>query len=188
MTNRPKRTAAAVTILGVLIAGTAIALFLRGRADEATAPDASASPWSVVDEGFLAVATPCCADASLWDALDTTTPDDQRARPASAAEVADWLNRWPYRSRDEADGSPEEQLRVAARGSDVRCFDGKGFGDRPALEADLVRALQQRSECEYSRWQAWTPATANGRLPERHTVWADADGHFHGRVKYKTAE
>jgi hypothetical protein len=147
--------------------------------------DTVKSVWSKAHEGFLAVATPCCSEASLWDALDTTTADGQRARAASLEEVAEWLDLWPYRSREEQTESPGAELRVGLQGSEVRCYRGEKFGGVPPHAEDILRVLQLRTSCQYSKWKAWTPDTAKGRLPERHTVWADDNGHFHGLVQYK---
>jgi len=99
--------AAVLAILGGVVFAVGGALSNRGDKPES---------WTQPVEGFLAVATPCCSRASLWDALDAVTHDDQRARPASAAEAAQWLNDWPYRSREEHDRADEEELSVADHG------------------------------------------------------------------------
>jgi hypothetical protein len=182
----------------LLIIGVGIALFVRARsapdtsgaaaANAADTPEGNQSPWTAEHEGFLAVATPCCSEASLWDSLDEKSSDGQRARPASAAEAADWLNSWPYLTREEREGSPERDLRVAMQGNEVRCYGGERFGSKPPRDEDVLNSLQDRTNCEYSKWKAWSPDTGQGRLPERHTVRADEDGHFHGQVKYKKAD
>ena len=63
------------------------ALLVRVGFASSRGPDKEES-WKPAAEGFLAVPTPCCTKASLWDALDAVTPDEQHARPASAAEAA----------------------------------------------------------------------------------------------------
>jgi hypothetical protein len=151
-----------------------------------TKRDEKAAGWNVEAEGFLAIATPCCTRASLWDALDKTTPDDQRARPASAAEAAQWLNDWPYRSREDP-GSPDDlQLRVAIQNREVRCTGPPTGGEIPQRGEDeeTLNAIGQRRECVYAKWKVWSAETADERPNERHTVWADEDGFFHGRVDY----
>jgi hypothetical protein len=35
-----------------------------------------------------------------------------------------------------------------------------------------------------AKWKVWSAETADERPNERHTVWADEDGFFHGRVDY----
>jgi hypothetical protein len=81
----------------------------------------SSKSWTPAVEGILAVATPCCYKASLWDDLDEVTDDGQRARPASEVEAAQWINDWPYRSRDDDDKTDEAQRLVAAQNGEVRC-------------------------------------------------------------------
>ena len=58
-----------------------------------------ARSWKTHADGILAVATPCCSGASLWESLDTERDDGNRPRPANAEEAARWLNEWPHRSR-----------------------------------------------------------------------------------------
>jgi len=80
MKTANKRVVVALAIIGgAVILAVGIAL---------TKPDEKAESWTPAAEGFLAIATPCCTQASLWDALDAVTPDEQHARPASAAEAA----------------------------------------------------------------------------------------------------
>ena len=142
--------------------------------------------WKPAIEGFLAVATPCCYKASLWDDLDTATTDGQRARSATAAEAAEWLNEWPYRNPDESDTPDPEQLQIAARNSEVRCL-GKPSGPELRPDGDdeeTLKGVQFRRECKFVKWKAWAGETAEQRPNERHTVWVDEDGFFHGRVDY----
>ncbi|MDH3202763.1 MAG: hypothetical protein OEM15_17890 [Myxococcales bacterium] len=149
-----------------------------------TQRDKSAS-WEAAVEGFLAIATPCCTRASLWDSLDTVTSDGQRARPASVAEAAQWLNEWPYRSREDHDGAREE-IPVALQSSEVRCTGPATEGEisRYGTDEETLERIRQRRECVYAKWKVWSEETADGTPNERHTVWVDEDGFFHGRVDY----
>lgn len=168
------------TVVVALILGVALALSNRG--DTAV----SATSWKPRLEGILAVATPCCATASLWDDLDEVTADGQRARPASAVEAAQWINDWPYRSRDDDDKTNGAQPLVAAQSSEVRCL-GKPSGPevpQKGDDAETLRAVHFRRECTFAKWKVWDKQSAGGRMNERHTVWVDEDGLFHGRVGY----
>ena len=162
---------------GALILAVGIALTKR---------DEKAASWNAAAEGFLAIATPCCTRASLWDALDTITPDGQRARPASTAEAARWINDWPYRSREDRDSPLVAQLNVALQSSEVRCSGPPTGAEIPRHgdDEETLEAIRHRRECVCAKWKVWSAETANNRLNERHTVWADDDGFFHGRVDY----
>ena len=178
MSTVTKRMIVALAAIGAaLILAVGIAWIMRGE---------KAASWNAAHEGFLAIATPCCTQASLWDALDTMTPDGQRARPASAAEAAQWLNDWPYRSRDDHDGPKEAQLSVAIQNREIRCVGRPTGGEIPRSgdDEETLKAIRHRRECVYAKWKVWSTETANERLNERHTVWADDDGFFHGRVDY----
>jgi hypothetical protein len=173
-----RRMAWAITIVVVALL-LAVGFALSRPAD-------TAESWKPAPEGFLAVATPCCTEASLWDELDSVTADGQRARPASAAEAAQWLNDWPYRSRGEHHTVDEEQLRWAAQSSEVRCV-GAPSGPEFRPEGDdeeTLNAVHFRRECSYARWRIWAAGTPENQPNERHTVWADEDGLFRGRVDY----
>ena len=176
-----KRSLVALVAVVAIIAGAAFAIggALPNR-------DGKAESWTQPVEGFLAVATPCCSRASLWDALDVVTPDKQRARPASAAEAARWLNDWPYRSREEHDNADDEALNVAAQSGEVRCL-GKPSGPevpQKGDDAETLSAVHFRRECTFAKWKVWDKQSAGGRMNERHTVWVDEHGLFHGRVDY----
>jgi hypothetical protein len=168
----------AVTIVvGALL--LAVGFALSWRTDDGES-------WKATVEGFLAVATPCCIEASLWDSLDEVAADGQRARPASAAEAARWFNDWPYMSRNEDGASDEPELRVAVQSSEVRCV-GAPTGPEVPREGDdeeTLEALWHRRECTYAKWKVWTAETAEEQLGERHTLWVDEDGFFRGRVDY----
>jgi len=168
---------AVTVVVGALLLAGGFAL--SRRAD-------TAKSWNSEVEGFLAVATPCCTKASLWDDLDTMTADQQRARRATAAEAAEWLNEWPYRNPDESDISGAEELQLAAHNSEVRCA-GKPSGPdiRPdGDDEETLNGIHFRRECTFVKWKAWGGETAEKRPNERHTVWVDEDGFFHGRVDY----
>ena len=159
------------------------ALYFGLRTSE---PVETTKTWKPDVEGFLAVATPCCSKASLWDDLDTVTADEQRARPATAAEAAEWLNQWPYRSPDESEMPDPEQLQLAARNSEVRCVGEPSGPDlRPdGDDEETLKGIHFRRECKFAKWTAWAGQTTERRANERHTVWVDEDGFFHGRVDY----
>ena len=148
--------------------------------------DDEAKSWTPAAEGFLAVATPCCTTASLWDALDALSDDGQRARAATAAEAADWLNEWPYRERDEHSMPDEGQLQPAAQNREVRCVgEPSGPEIRPdGDDEETLKGVHFRRECTYTKWKVWAGETAEKRPNERHTVWVDDGGFFHGRVDY----
>jgi hypothetical protein len=175
-TNRRRVLTIALVAWALLV----VALFAFSRRADTT------KSWKPAVEGFLAVAKPCCTKASLWDALDTVTADGQRGLPASAAEAAQWLNEWPYRSRDEQDTPFEEQFSVAAQSSEVRCVGAPTGPEVPRQgdDEETLKAIRYRRECTYAKWKVWTAETAKEQLNERHTVWADEDGFFHGRVDY----
>jgi hypothetical protein len=175
-TDRRKVLAITIVVWALVVA---VGFALSRRTDEAES-------WKPAVEGFLAVGTPCCTEASLWDSLDEVIADGQRARPASAAEAAQWLNDWPYRGRDEQEAPDEEQLTVAVQSSEVRCV-GASTGPEIPREGDdekTLEAIRYRRECTYAKWKVWTAETAKEHRNERHTVWADEDGFFHGRVDY----
>lgn len=167
---------ALVTVVLLLVAG--IRTTKRG---ENKAPS-----WSAAGEGFLAIATPCCSSASLWDSLEEVTDDGQRARAATVAEAVRWLDTWPYRSRDDRDVPVEQQFRPAAQSSEVRCKGASTGGAIPQRgnDEETLQAVRKRRECVYTKWRAWTSDTPAERLNERHTVWADENGFLHGRVDY----
>jgi hypothetical protein len=173
------RVILAVTIaIGAIL--FAVSLALTGPADEAES-------WKPAAEGFLAVATPCCTEASLWNALDTVNADGQRPRAATVAEAAQWLNEWPYRSRDEEGTSAKEELGTAMQGSQVRCVGaptGPELAPRDGDDEWTLKAVRYRRECSYVKWKVWSGDTAQEHLHERHAVWFDEDGFYHGRVDY----
>lgn len=168
----------AITVVGMAIL-VAVGFAVSKDAD-------TEKSWKPEVEGFLAVATPCCTRASLWDDLDTVTADGQRARPASAAEAAQWLSEWPYRSRDEHGTADEEQLRIAAQSREVRCTGPPSGPEVPQRgdDEETLKALYFRRECTYAKWRVWTPGTAESHPNERHTVWVDEAGLFRARVDY----
>jgi hypothetical protein len=178
-----KRSLAALAALVAIVAGVVFAL-----SGALSNPGDQAESWTQSVEGFLAVATPCCSRASLWDVLDAVSHDEQRARPASAVEAAQWLNDWPYRSREEhgrADAD-EDELSIAAQSAEVRCVGAPTGVEIPQDGDDekALEALRHRSECTYGKWKAWSGETAKKRPNERHAIRADDDGLFHGRVDY----
>jgi len=173
-----KRVVLAITfIVGALL--LTAGLVLSKRAD--------APSWKPAAEGFLAVPTPCCTEASLWDSLDEVSADGQRPLPASAEEAAQWLNEWPYRARDEDDTQRDRALpAIAAQSSEVRCT-GAPSGPKVPQKGDdeqTLDAIRDRRECTYAKWKVWAAETAGDQLNERHTVWVDEGGFFHGRVDY----
>ena len=178
MQNTKRRViwASIVTVAALLLA----AGFALSRRDD------KATSWTPAVEGFLAVATPCCTMASLWDALDALSDDGQRARPATAAEAAEWLNKWPYRDRGEHSTPDEGQLQPAAQNREVRCV-GEPSGPEIHPDGDdeeTLKGVLFRRECTYAKWKVWAGETAEKRPNERHTVWVDDGGFFHGRVDY----
>lgn len=179
MNKTNKRLVVALAIVGgALVVALGIAM---------TRPEKKkAASWGEEAEGFLAVATPCCSSASLWDSLGEVTSDGQRARPASTSDAARWLDDWPYRSREDRDSSEVPQLKVAAQSSEVRCIGRSTGGEVPQSgdDEETLEALRQRRECKYTKWKAWSGETAAERMNERHTVWVGENGFFHGRVDY----
>ena len=173
-----KRMALGVALLaaGALFA-TGIFLTRTGSDEESWRPHA---------EGLLAVPTPCCTEATLWESLEQISHDEQRPKPATAEEAARWLNQWPYRARgDEADPN-EAPLGIGVKNEEVRCIGEPsgpeivpGRGDAYTLE--LVR---MRRECVFTKWRVWDQETAERRPNERHSIWAGDDGFFRGRVDY----
>lgn len=178
MTRKPLFGVAASTAVAVLLG---VGWWLSSPLREPAAPS-----WKAEAEGFLAVPTPCCMDAALWSTLDTMTADGQRPRPATAAEAARWLSTWPWRSREDSDPSNGAELFVAARSREVRCIGAPSGPEVPqeGNDEETLMALHGRRECTYAKWQVWTGRTAQKRPNERHTVWVDEEGLFHGRVDY----
>jgi hypothetical protein len=178
MKGSNKRTIVALATIGVVLSLAAVVAMINRRE--------KVDSWNEAAEGFLAIATPCCTRASLWDALDTVTPDGQQARPASAAEAAQWLDDWPYGSREEPDRPHEAQLSVGIQNTEVRCVGPPTGADIPQRRDDeeTLEALRHRRECVYTKWKVWSAESADEHLNERHTIWADDDGLFHGRVDY----
>jgi len=145
-----------------------------------------AESWKPAVEGLLAVATPCCTEASLWDTLNTVTADGQRPRPASTVEAAQWLNEWPYRARGAQDPPGKEELGVAMQSGEVRCV-GAPTGPEVSPtgnEIETLKAIRARRECMYVKWKVWAAETAAERPNERHAVWVDENGFFRGRIDY----
>jgi hypothetical protein len=179
-TNKLLMLGLILAVGGILFA---VGFVLSKRAEQG--PDS----WTPKAEGFLAVPTPCCSEASLWDSLDEQSEDGQRPRPASAEEAAVWLNQWPYRRRDgggAAVPTEEESLQVAAQSNEVRCVGAATGPDIPAHLPDeqILGAIRSRRECTYAKWKVWSGETAEQRPNERHTVWVDDAGFYHGRVDY----
>jgi len=104
-------------------------------------------------------------------------------RPASAVEAAAWLNAWPYRDLER---EVTRELQVAAKSREVRCV-GEPTGPEIIANGNDVQTLEailRRPECTYVKWRAWSPETAEERPNERHKLWTDEDGFFHGRIEY----
>jgi hypothetical protein len=146
--------------------------------------------WKIHAEGLLAIPTPCCSEASLWESLDEVSEDGQRPRPATAVEAARWLNDWPYGDHDEAAFSEGEPLEASVKNMEVRCVGtptGPEIVPRTGSDAYTLESIRLRRECVFTKWRVWsqeTTATTAERLHERHTVWAGEDGFFRGRVDY----
>jgi len=170
-------------IIALATVGAALVLaFFLSSAE----PKKKVASWKTETEGYLAVATPCCTEASLWDSLDTLTTDGQRARPATVAEAARWLNHWPYQSREDRDEPGEAPLPAGAQSNEIRCT-GQPTGDpisQYSPDEEILESIRQRNECTYARWKIWSEGTAEGIPNERHTIWVDDEGFFHGRVDY----
>lgn len=166
----------------VLCAAAGVALVLFAR----TETGLGAEGWQPEAEGLLAVPSPCCVDAALWKSIDEVSKDGQRPRPATAAEVALWINTWPYLPRGEERDAAEPPLKVGIKNSEVRCTGTPSGPDVPQTgdDAYTLESVRLRPECVYTKWRVWAPETASTRRNERHTVWAGDDGFFYGRVDY----
>jgi hypothetical protein len=142
--------------------------------------------WRPEVKGLLAVPSPCCRDATLWDSIDDVSEDGERPRPATAAEAALWINTWPYLPRGEEVDPGEPALEVGIKNSEVRCTGTPSGPDVPQTgnDAYTLENVRLRPECVYTKWRVWAPQTAEWRRNERHTVWAEEDGFFYGRVDY----
>lgn len=176
-TQNTRRMIIAVTL--VVMVGAAVAAFVwRGST--------RGERWRAEFEGLLAVPSPCCTEATLWDSIDQVTNDGQRPKPATAAEAALWLNTWPYRERGEEANPDEPPLAIGIRNSEVRCVGTPTGPDVPRTgdDAYTLEAVRMRRECVFTKWRVWAPETAEWRRNERHTVWAEEDGLFRGRVDY----
>ncbi|MGB5694828.1 MAG: hypothetical protein WBM46_04175 [Polyangiales bacterium] len=181
MKTPSKRIVVALVAIGAAVIAAVVLIPRKGGDDAAS--------WKASVEGYLAIATPCCTQASLWDSLDEVT-DGQRARPVSIAEAARWLNAWPYRDRKRQDGPDDAPPAVALQSSEVRCTGPATGGEisRYGTDEDTLGAIRKRRECVYAKWKVWSEE-AVGEIPnERHTVWVDEDGFFHGRVDYWKTE
>jgi len=166
-----KRTLIAIGMIGVVSIGVwGIQSASQTRATES---------WTRTQEGLLAVAPSSGSIASLRNDLS-------KARPATAAEAVTWINTWPVRTPDQGESLEETELDVAARSREVRCT-GTPTGDtvpQRGDEEETIQAIQKRRECTYAKWMVWSGNTADERPNERHTVWVDEHGRFHGRVDY----
>ncbi|MEM7433635.1 MAG: hypothetical protein AAF436_00690 [Myxococcota bacterium] len=173
-------------VLGIALAVLTVALGFGVGMSFRQEPEVET--WQPELEGFLAVATPCCTEASLVANLEQPMADDQRARPATALEAAAWVDTWPYRKVGE--DAPAKMPPVSLNSSEVRCVGAPTGPDVPRDGDDTatIDALRQRHECTYARWRVWRTDTPHTRPNERHTVWADEDGQFHGRIDYWRAE
>jgi hypothetical protein len=166
-------------VLVVASALIAVALFLT------RAPSGEES-WKPHAEGLLAVPTPCCTEATLWDSLDQVSDDEQRPRPATAEEAARWLNTWPYRARGEGAEPSEPPLGVGVKNQEVRCIGQPSGPDIVPGRNDeyTLEAVRLRRECVFTKWRVWDDETVERRPNERHTIWAGDDGFFRARVDY----
>jgi hypothetical protein len=177
MQHTEKRISLVITLATVAALSAIVFALTRPRNDTKS--------WKTHAEGILAVPIPCCTEASLWESLDSVRDDGQRPRPANATESARWLNEWPYRSHDDSD-APAESPGIAIRNSEVRCFGTPTGPEVPRAgdDAYTLEAIRLRYECMFIKWRVWNADTPKDRLDERHTVWAEHDGFFRGRIDY----
>lgn len=178
MRTGSKRALIAIGIVGAISIGIWGVQSTRHKEEPAT--------WRGEQEGFLAVAAADGARVGLWSDLGTTKANGQGARPATAAEAVTWIDTWPYQSPKDDESADERELHVAARSREVRCTGAPTGESVPQRgdEEETLEALRGRLECTYAKWMIWSGETAKERLNERHTVWADELGRFHGRVDY----
>jgi len=181
MVTKHRRTILIIIALISLAAGAAAAFFFfDGRGG-------SGERWRTEVEGLLAVPSPCCTEATLWDSIEDVSDDGQRPRPATAEEAALWLNTWPYRERGEKANPDEPSLAIRIKNEEVRCTGeptGPDVVPRTGGDAYTLEVVRLRRECVFTKWRVWAPETAEWRMNERHTVWAGEDGFFRGRVDY----
>ena len=169
-----------------LVVATFVAIGAAVGTGFALGGNGNAPTWTTHAEGLLAVPSPCCTDATIWRSLDEISDDGQRPRPASAAEAAAWIDRWPHAPRGELAHEHGAPLEVRIKNSEVRCT---GTPSGPEIfdtgnDVHTLEAVRLRNECVFTKWRVWSEATAETRLHERHTVWAGDDGFFRGRVDY----
>lgn len=168
---------------GILIAATAVVATALVAIGVALVSKPGPPSWRPEAQGLLGIVS---SDGSLPDRVEIVPENGAQLQPATAAEAAEWLNRWPYRSRPSRSSDDEEQLLVGAQSAEVRC---SGPPVEPSIvprgdDAGTLAAIRRRQECEYAKWKVWSGETAESRPNERHTVWADEAGRFHGRVDY----
>jgi len=169
---------------GILIAATAIVATALVAIGIAIMSKPEPPSWRPEAQGPLGIVS---SNGSLGDRVDIVPENGAQLQPATAAEAAEWLNRWPYRSRaGRRPPADEERLSVGAQSAEVRC---SGPPVEPSIvpdgdDAGTLAAIRRRQECEYAKWKVWSGETAESRPNERHTVWADEAGRFHGRVDY----
>ena len=171
----------------VLIAiGIAGAASLGAWALLSGSDDQGPEEWKAAHEGFLVVAAPDGVSVELQGDLAAENSNGRSARPATAAEALIWMDAWPYRAPGASESPVVEGLHLAARSREVRCT-GAPTGEpvpQRGNEEETLEALRARLECTYAKWMVWSGETAHTHPNERHTVWADERGRFHGRVDY----
>lgn len=168
-------------LIGIVIVGAiSVAVWAFRSANR----EQEAETWRAEHEGYLAVEAP--GGVELRRDLNGTRPSGPGVRPATAAEALTWIDAWPYRVPGNAESPDQGELRVAAKSREVRCTGtptGESVPQR-GDEVETIEALRTRLECTYAKWMVWSGETATERPNERHTVWADEDGRFRGRVDY----
>lgn len=170
-----------VLVVALVVAGALLAIgFFLAR------PRESKESWTTEFEGLLAVPSPCCTEATLWESIDAISEDGQRPKPATAEDAARWLNTWPYQPRGDDAGGTTEAPGVGIKNSEVRCV---GTPTGPDIvpgrnDAYTLEAVRLRRECVFTKWRVWDIDAPEDQLNERHTIWGGEDGFFYGRVDY----
>lgn len=176
MSTASKSVLIAIGIVGAASLG---AWALKSGSD-----DQAAETWRMAHEGFLTFSAP--NGVELRGDLAAGGADGHSVRPATAAETLTWMDAWPYRAPGAWESPDAGGLHLAAKSREVRCTGAPTGEPVPQRgdEEETLEALRTRLECTYAKWMVWSGETATAHPNERHTVWADEDGRFHGRVDY----
>lgn len=123
---------------------------------------------------------------ATMDSLATTACAKRWASRRNGNRSSRVAQQWPSRGRDKHGARGEGSLGLAVQRSEIKCTgEASGPEIRPdGDDTETMNAIHFRRECTFAKWKAWSAEAANAVLNERHTIWVDQEGFFHGRVDY----